>query len=115
MRKIIFILIAIAFFFIIQGMFRGVFDLWQKKELVEKAKNELEEKLSENKKLKYQLKNAESAEFIEKEARNKLLMVKDGEKEIVVNESLLAGNDKKEDEKKQDKRSNPQKWWDLFF
>lgn len=114
MRKIIFILIAIAFFFIIQGMFRGVFDLWQKKELVEKVKNELEEKVSENKKLKYQLKIAESEEFIEKEARNKLLMVKDGEKEIVIDEGLLAESDKKEG-KKEDKRSNPQKWWDLFF
>lgn len=114
MKKIVFFLIVIVSFFIIQDFLRSIYNLWQKRELVDIAKKELIAKQTENKKLKYQLKIAQSDEFVEKEARNKLLMVKEGEKEIVVDDKLINSENKKVTVKK-DNTLNIQKWWDLFF
>lgn len=114
MKKVVFFLIVIISFFIIQDFLRSIYNLWQKRELLDFAKKELEAKQIENKKLKYQLKIAQSDEFVEKEARDKLLMLKEGEKEIVLDDSLIGDKNKK-GEGKEDNRSNIQKWWNLFF
>jgi len=57
----------------------------------------------------------QSEEFLEKEARLKLNLMKDGEKLIIVkqNESIIAGQDSGEAESGD--ISNIKKWWQYFF
>ena len=88
-------------------------NLWQKQDLIEQAKTRLVKEEEENKELKKKLLVASTEGFLEEEARNKLFMVKEGEKTVVIPESLLK-KAKPQDYKKAPV-SNPQAWFQLFF
>ena len=111
MKKIIFIVTIIVAIIIINNLARSIYDLWQKKNLIGKAREELIHEKQKNQKLKSQLSYAESREFIEKEARDKLLLVKEGEQQVLIPQGLVQ---KKVKENK-DNTPNWKKWWDLFF
>ena len=80
---------------------------------VAEAQNRLEALREENKKLKEQLEYTKSEEFREREIRDKLGLVKEGEAIVV----LPKEND--ENSKLETRNSKPrpnwQKWWNLFF
>ena len=81
-----------------------------------KEQNELEAQKKENLELLAKLKQAQDKDFVEKTARDKLLMVKEGENSLVIDEKLLKTlSASKSGELQKDKQSNPQKWWNLFF
>lgn len=111
MKKIIFFTVLIISFFIINNLIHSIYDLWQKKDLIAKAELELIHQKQENKKLRSELSYAESREFIEKEARDKLLLLKPNEQQVLIPQDL---NQKREIESK-DNTANWKKWWDLFF
>lgn len=113
MKKILFVIIIIALVLIINNLGQSIYNLWHKKDLVVKAEQELLRQKQENKKLKLELSYVESRDFIEKEARNKLLLVKQGEQQVVVSQGLVKGGSAEEKENKDD--PNWRKWWKLFF
>ena len=80
---------------------------------VAEAQMRLEALREENKKLKEQLEYTKSEEFREREIRDKLGLVKEGEAMVV----LPKEND--ENSKLETRNSKPrpnwQKWWNLFF
>ena len=110
MKKILFFIIVIIFLFIISDLTRSIYDIWQKKDFVTDAQRELEHQKQENQRLKSQLSYSKTEEFIEKEARNKLFMVKKGEQRVLLSKEL---EQKVQDEK--EKLPNWREWWDLFF
>lgn len=112
MKKVVFIAIVIALIVVINNLIRSIYDLTQKQELVVDVQKELEDEKMLNQKLKAQISIVQSKDFIEQEARNKLFMGKPGEQSVVIPKKLLEREKK---EKPQDKSSNWQKWWDLFF
>jgi len=114
MKKIFFIGFIIVCLLIINSLARSVFSLWQKQDFIVKAEKELKEKEEENKQIKQELKIAESSEFVEEEARNKLFMVKPGENRVFLPKELsnLGGGSKKTEAKGD---PNWKKWWNLFF
>ncbi len=75
-------------------------------ESLEKEKKSLEKVLAERKDL----------EFVEKEARDKLNLVKPGETLVVIPEDQQpAISNQQSAETELGKLSNPQQWWYLFF
>lgn len=111
MRKILFIIIVAVFLMIINNLLRSIYDIWQKKDFVAQAEKELEQQKEKNKKLKSELSFVQTPEFIEKEARDKLLMVKKGEQKVLIPKNI----DEKEHESKKEREPNWKKWWNLFF
>ena len=112
MKKILFIVAIVASVFIINSLVRSIYDLWGKQDLITKAQKELEKEKMENQNLKSKLSKAQSSKFVEEEARNKLLLVKPGEEQVILPQDLPSSSDSA---KKKDTRPNFRKWWDLFF
>lgn len=112
MKKILYIGAIAIGFFVINNLAHSIYDLWSKKDVIISAQNELEAAQRENQRLKSKLQIATSSGFIEEEARNKLLLVKPGEEQIIIPPDLIATPTP---EIKSDTRPNYIKWWDLFF
>lgn len=110
MKKVLFIIIVIVLLLIINDLSRSIYDIWQKKDFVTKAEKELNFQKQENNRLKSELSYAQTPEFIEKEARNKLFMVKKGEQKI-----LIPKESKDQEEAKKESLPNWKQWWNLFF
>lgn len=112
MKKILFFVILIASLFIINNLIRSIYNLWQKQDLLIKAKNEVVREKKMNEQLKQQLKVVENPEFVEEEARNKLLLSKSGEKIILI-PTLTPTQPKVVSATPKD--APWVQWWKLFF
>ena len=89
-----------------------MYDVWQKRDFITQAQKELDFQKQENQRLKSALSYSQTTEFIEKQARDKLFMVKEGEQKVLIpqesdnsNENPPAGGN----------IPNWKKWWNLFF
>jgi cell division protein FtsB len=111
-RIIFFILLGIATFSMIHAV-DSMYRLWQKKDIILQTKKEVEKEQQENKKLKEQLQIIGKSSFVEEEARNKLFMVKPGEKVIFIPPHALP-NVSKQQPVALSRLSNWAQWWRLF-
>ena len=84
MKKILFFIGTLIALFIINSLIQSIFSLTQKNTVVEEAKRNLEAQKAENTRLKKQLAEVKDPSFIEKEARNKLFLVKPGEQVVLI-------------------------------
>lgn len=113
MKKIAFFTVLIISLFIINNLVRSIYNLWQKQDLLTKAKNEVVKEKQLNEALKKQLTVVSSPDYVEEEARNKLLLRKNGEK-IVLIPSLTPSSPVRSNAPA--KKEAPWKqWMDLFF
>jgi cell division protein FtsB len=110
MRKIIFIIIIAILLLISNDLTRSIYDIWQKKDYITQAQKELNVQKQENQRLKSALSYSQTQEFIEKQAREKLFMVKNGEQAILIEQGA-----EKADTSKGNTDPNWKKWWKLFF
>ena len=110
-KKIVFFTTIVISIIIINGLVRSIYDLWNKQDVVERARVDLEKQRQENKELQAQLSYVKSDEFIEKEARDKLFMVKEGESKVLIPDSLIE----KEEPEEVIVVPNWKKWLDLFI
>lgn len=110
MKKIIFIVIVVTLIILINGLVRSMYDIWQKKDFVAQAQKELDFQKQENQRLKSTLSYSQTQEFVEKEARDKLFMIRKDEQRVLI---------PKESENSQETQGNNdpnwKKWWNLFF
>jgi cell division protein FtsB len=83
--------------------------LLQKRQILEEQRQELVRLQEENRKLEEALSQADTPEFVEKEAREKLGLVKEGETIVILPKtdpsSLITDQ----------QESNWKQWWGLFF
>jgi cell division protein FtsB len=109
MKKIIFIIVVISLLLIINNLVRSMYDVWQKRDFVTQAQKQLDFQKQENQRLKATLSYSQTQEFIEKQARDKLFMVKAGEQKVLIpqedNSQVVQ----------EDNSPNWKKWWNLFF
>lgn len=95
------------------GLIRTLVDTWQKGDVVGKQRSELEAIERQHAELENKLKEATSSSFVEREARNKLGFIKEGETVI------LMGTPTPEENGPQNSTGTPlsrwEKWWKLFF
>lgn len=111
MKKLAFIIILIISLVIIKNLLSSIYNHWQKQDLVIQAKWELDMEKKKNKELKDKYSLANSPGFVEEEARNKLFMVKPGEKQIILPPQTERSNFSKNTAKN---APNWQIWIDLF-
>ncbi len=116
MKRILFFSVIIASLFIINTLVRSISSLWHKHDLLVNSQKELERQKHENQEMRHKLTIAQSPEFVEKEARNKLFLLKPGESNVLVDENLLkAASDAAKTRSKEKNKPNWQQWWELFF
>lgn len=101
--------------FIIQGSSRSLIELWQQKGRVDRARKEITELKHQEVDLQKRLEYYRSDEYVEKIARDKLLMGKEGEEVVLLSEE---GNQQipflPPAEQGPAPRENWQKWMRLF-
>lgn len=114
MKRIIFLATIIISIFVINNLVHSIYNLWTKQDLLVKTQKDLEGRKKENKELKDQLSVAQSEQFVEKEARNKLFLVKEGESRVILDKNALKASESAKSQEK-DQLPNWQKWWELFF
>lgn len=89
----------------------AIIDLRARKYTVTERREAVEKVKKENEILKKQIEVVASEEYVEKIARDKLGMVKEGESIVLLPDEVKGGS-KREELKK---RTNWQQWWGLFF
>ena len=102
--------------YLIVSFSRDIFNLFQKGKEVEKEQLKLEELQIKNEELKRQLEYVKSAEFLEKEAREKLGLAREGEVVVILPENLeelISANQPKISVNQE--IPNWKKWLKLFF
>jgi len=109
MKKVLFVVIVFILLAIVNDLAHSIYDIWQKKDFVMQAQKDLNFQKQENQRLKSALSYSQTAEFIEKTARDKLFMVKKGEQRVLISKE----SEKPQEEKDSD--PNWKQWWDLFF
>lgn len=114
MKKVIFFIAIAILVTIISNFAVSIYQLWQKKDLITRAQDQLNREKMRNVKLKGQLQHVRSQYFIEEQARDKLFLVKPGENTIVIPSSLLQASPSGTVVKKEEK-PNWLLWRELFF
>lgn len=111
MKKVLFVITVVIFLVVINNLVRSIYDIWQKKDFVTQAEETLSFQKQENQRLKSALSYSKTQEFIEKAARDKLFMVKEGEQRV------LLSKDSEESVRKEKSEDMPnwKQWWNLFF
>lgn len=89
MKKLIAIVILLVEAYLIISFSRSVWGLWQRQEEIDRQRERVGKLLQENNRLQSQLTYVRTEEFIEKQAREKLNLVKPDETVVVVPESVL--------------------------
>jgi len=112
-RRIKRLLLFGFFLYLLISLGERVFSLWQAEERVRRIKRQWEEVRAKNEELVEKLGYVESEEFVEKEARDRLNLGKEGEVIIVLPKELVEKEVEKE-EKKED-LPNWKKWVEVFF
>ena len=106
--------IILLFVLVIVNLSRSVFGLWDKGKKITDKEQRLEIAKEENRELKHKLAQVESSEYIEKQAREKLSMTREGEYVVVLPAELEAsGTSGMFDEIKEDPAWK--QWMELFF
>ncbi|HUQ84743.1 MAG TPA: septum formation initiator family protein [Candidatus Limnocylindrales bacterium] len=113
-KKIGFFIIIITSLVVINNLAHSTYKLWQKKQLVDDSRLEVQRQKDKNQELRNKLNKIERPNFIEEEARNKLFMVKPGEQVIVLSDKDLKASESSKPKPK-DTRPNWKKWLDLFY
>lgn len=81
--------------------------------MLTEAQLQLVQEQKQNKALKQQLTKVKSPQFFEQEARDKLLLVKPGEADVLIDQSLLQASSSAG--KKVSPKPYWQQWIELFF
>lgn len=110
MKKLIFAVFFIAFLLVVHNLVQNIYSLWQQQNVVTEAKEELLRVKKENTELKAQLSVVGEEGFSEREARDKLLLVKPGEKIV-----LLPPQQNQETKGEADSSPAWRQWVELFF
>lgn len=113
MKRILFITFIVISLIIIYNFLSSIYRLSSKKNVLIQAQNELKKAQKENAELKKQLSLVKNPEFVEEQARDKLFMVKPGEKTVVIPENLLPTPTMVKLVSPQ--KSNLIKWIEAFF
>jgi cell division protein FtsB len=106
------IVIAICAF-VSLGFIRSLWDTWRGGDQISERRVVLNQEQKQHDQLIRQLEEATSSAFIEREARNKLGLVKDGET-IILMTTPAVGEDQAQNTQ-QPSLSRWQQWWGLFF
>ncbi len=115
LKKIVFFVFIAFSLFIINDLTHSIYNLWQKRDLIDRARRTLNTEKKKNDEFKRKLKDVAQPQFIEKEARDKLFLVKPGEGIVVVEPTIYMQASGSSAEKLMDRQPNWKQWWEAFF
>lgn len=92
MKRLFFLGIIIFSVLIIINLGRSIYDIWKKQDVFSQAQKTLEGEKKRNQTLTEDLKKVQDPQFIEREARNKLFMVKENEEELLIPQASLQAS-----------------------
>jgi len=113
-KKIIYIVVVVVLVLMINGLLHSIYDTWHKQDLLTSAQNQLESLKMENQKLKAELSYAQTPEFLDEQAHDKLFLVKPGEQEVLISPGLI-NNQNSVAKPSNQTLPNWQQWLNLFF
>lgn len=115
-RMVRFIVIVVSIVIVI-NLSRSIWDLWRRRDVLGERQEVLRRVEEENKRLQSELEYAQSPEFVEQEARNRLGLGREGEEIVLIRP--ITKSDQSDQSKSTDKQEenlpNWKKWWRLFF
>jgi cell division protein FtsB len=113
MKRVFFFLFLIVSVFVINNLVHSIYSLLQKHTYIEQSQRDLAKQKKEYQNIKKQLSTVSTTQFVEEEARSKLLLGKTGEKELVL-PTILPQKNTLEAQKE---TSDPvwKQWAKLFF
>lgn len=112
-RRFTNLIIVIISLFLMVGLAQSSYRLWKKQDIVAERQAKLSEVEAEHIALKRRLEEAKTESFVERMAREKLGLVKEGETIVIVDKSQNSNlNDQ---EKPEENTPNWKRWWALFF
>lgn len=116
-RRILFILTVLILLGAIFSLLKAIYKTYSASERIKKSEQEVASLEKRQQELKDELSVKNNLDFVEKEARDKLAMVKPGETIVVVGEdtSKKTTEDGDDSNVPLNNLSNPRKWWYLFF
>jgi cell division protein FtsB len=107
------LIIGVVSVFVAVGLARSIVDHWHKRTIVTERQEALKREEERNRLLISRLQEATSSAFIEKEAREKLGLVREGDTVVLLDKTQNA---QIHTQKEGDSRlPNWKKWWNLFF
>jgi cell division protein FtsB len=112
MKKAVYIIVVIVLILMINGLLHSIYDIWHKQDLVTSAQKQLDREKLLNQKLKGELSYAQTPQFLEEQAHNKLFLIKPGEQEVLISPDL---KNKNQAQKQNNNTPNWQKWFQLLF
>ncbi len=112
MKKIAYILVVFGLVLVINSLIHSIYNLWQKQDLVTMAQRELDKEKELNQKFKAQIQYAQTPQFIEQQAHDKLFLVRPGQQEVLFSDKPIFTE---ENVKIQSNIPNWKQWLDLFL
>lgn len=113
-KKIAFFAVVIILLLTINDLANSIYNIWQKQDLISQAQKDLNTQKKENQQLKKNISQVNQPQFIESQARNKLLLAKPGEGVIIIPSNQL-NIPPSASSKPIDTRPDWEKWVDLFL
>lgn len=114
-RPLVRLLIVGVSLLAVVSLSRTVYTLWGKRDYVRLRADALAREQAENDRLKKQVEEAKKSEFIEKEAREKLGMTREGESIVIMPQITQSDQSDQLNMTQEKDESNWRKWWRLFF
>lgn len=112
-KKIIYIVVVVVLVLMINGLLHSIYDTWHKQDLLTSAQNQLDRLKTENQKLKAGFSYAQTPQFLDEQAHNKLFLVKPGEELVLISPGLTQNQNSTN--KPAQNIPNWQQWLNLFF
>lgn len=112
MKRIAYFVVIILSLIAINNLLRSSISLWQKNDVLTRAQRELDKEKKEHAVLERQLTVVKNPNFMEQEARNKLLLGKTGEQLVLMVTPSVIPTPKQE---KRSLESNLTQWKNLFY
>lgn len=117
------LIVAVGSIVSIIGLSRSIYTVVKKRDIVKERQRVLSNLEAQNRQLETQLEESLSPTFIEREAREKLGMAREGESVVIMDNgkwimlapSQVEGKNRKTEEKTAENVPNWKKWWRLFF
>lgn len=113
--RIIRLMVIVVSAVLIVNLSRSIWDLWRRRDILGERQAVLQRLEAQNKSLQSELEYAQSPEFIEQEARNRLGLGKEGEIVVLMPNDKFQMSNEKTEEKAIEYLPNWKKWWRLFF
>ena len=109
------LIVTIVSILMVVSLSRSIMSLWGKYDIVKDRERELVREQEKNTRLKAEFEQVQSPEFIEREAREKLGMVKEGEAVVLMPQHQSSVISHQSSEERKEDMPSWKKWWRLFF